>query len=241
MDALIYTIMSGADRALRAQQVRANNLANAGTTGFRADIELASSQPVPGYGYDARHFTVSGPAAVSMKGGVLAETGRALDAAIEGEGFFAVAGRDGEAYTRAGNFDVDAQGRLTQAGRPVLGEGGEIVLPPHVAVSIAADGEVSVQPAGETTMRPVGRLKLVRPAPDEMVKTQEGLLVSRLGQPLPADASVRVRDRHLEASNVSAVEEMVATLALNRSFDIQMKLYGAASDMVEAGNRLLRS
>src|SRR5450830_522185 len=58
MDALIYTAMSGADRALRAQQVHANNLANIETGGFRANLEVSTAQPLQnGYGYDDRHMT----------------------------------------------------------------------------------------------------------------------------------------------------------------------------------------
>jgi flagellar basal-body rod protein FlgF len=54
MDALIYTAMSGAERALRGQQVHANNLANVDTGGFRANMELSTAQTVNGYGYDDR-------------------------------------------------------------------------------------------------------------------------------------------------------------------------------------------
>jgi len=57
MDALIYTLMSGADRAMRAQQVHANNLANIDTAGFRANLELADSNKVEGYGYDTRYMS----------------------------------------------------------------------------------------------------------------------------------------------------------------------------------------
>ena len=66
MDALIYTAMSGAERALRGQQVHANNLANMDTAGFRANMELATASKLPGYGYDERrHVTVWGRAATA--------------------------------------------------------------------------------------------------------------------------------------------------------------------------------
>ncbi|MDC7703435.1 flagellar basal body rod protein FlgF [Vogesella indigofera] len=240
MDALIYTIMSGANRTLKAQQVRANNLANADTPGFRADIEVASSQAVPGYGYDARHMTVLQPSAVSVKQGVIAQTGRELDVAIQGEGFFTVATASGEAYTRGGQFDVAADGTLMLGGRQVLGDGGAIVLPAHRQVQVAADGTVSVLPPGSEAMQAVGRLKLVKPAPEELSKTSDGLIVSRLEPTLAADDTVRVQGGHLERSNVSAVEEMIASMTLNRSFEMQLKMFNAANDMVEAGNRLVR-
>lgn len=241
MDALIYTIMSGANRTLKAQQVRANNLANADTPGFRADIELASAQTVPGYGYDARHMVVPQPTAVSDRAGVLNQTGRELDVAVQGKGFFAVATPDGEGYTRAGQFNVAPDGRLMLNNREVLGDGGAIVLPAHRQVQIAANGVVSVLPPGQTAMQEVGRLKLVNPAPEELTKNSDGLIVSRFGDAVPADDTVRVQAGYLERSNVSAVEEMVASMSLNRSFEMQLKMFNAANEMAEAGNRLVRS
>ncbi|WP_233201181.1 flagellar hook-basal body complex protein, partial [Chromobacterium alticapitis] len=99
MDALIYTAMSGADRLMRAQQIHANNLANAETGGFRADIDSAVSQAVPGYGYDARVLSHNVPTALDTRNGAVVETGRDLDVALQGDGFLAIAAPDGsEAY-----------------------------------------------------------------------------------------------------------------------------------------------
>ncbi|OWY37347.1 flagellar biosynthesis protein FlgF [Xenophilus sp. AP218F] len=242
MDALIYTAMSGADRMLRSQQIRANNLANAETGGFRADIDVAASQAVPGYGYNARLLSQNLPTAVDVRSGPVAETGRDLDVAINGDGLLAVQAADGnEAYTRAGALAVGADGVLAVNGHPVRGDGGAIALPEgYVNIAIAADGTVSVQMPGDTEMQPVDKLKLVRPQPQDLAKNEQGLLISRQGGELPADETVTVQSRHLERSNVSAVEEMVATMTLNRNFEMQMKLFAAASDMNEAGNRLVR-
>jgi flagellar basal-body rod protein FlgF len=242
MDALIYTLMSGAERATRAQQVHANNLANSETGGFRADLETATSQAVTkGYGYDARHMSRLVANAVDAKPGVTRETGRDLDAAIAGQGYFTVLQANGsEAYTRAGSFTVDQDGALTVDGRPVVGDGGPIVLPTtYSSLAISSDGTISVQESGQSQMEPVDRLKLVKPAGKDMVKDQNGLIVARSGQPLAADDTVTVTSGHLEGSNVSAVEEMVSTMTLNRDFEIQMKLYAAADTMADAGNKLV--
>ncbi|AKJ30349.1 flagellar basal-body rod protein FlgF [Caldimonas brevitalea] len=240
MDALIYTIMSGAERAMRAQQVHANNLANVDTTGFRADLEMATSQAVQGPGYDARHMSELEANAVSAREGTLKQTGRDLDVAVAGQGYFAVQFRGGEAYTRAGAFTLDGEGALSVNGHPVLGDGGPIVLPPFNRVEIATDGTLSIQPPGQQEMQPVDKLKLVKAEAAELTKNEAGLIVSRTGQPLNADETVLVRSGFLEGSNVSAVEEMVATMSLNRDFEVQMKLYRAADSMAEAGNRLIR-
>jgi flagellar basal-body rod protein FlgF len=239
MDALIYTAMNGADRALHAQQVHANNLANIDTSGFRADLELATTQAVQGYGYDARHLSQLQANTLSSREGSLRETGRDLDVAIQGEGYFAVQWNNTEAYTRAGGLELNADGTLMVNGRPVLGDGGPIVIPPYTRISISQDGMISIQAPGQQEMQPIDRLRTVRPAASQVTKNEVGLVVARDGQPLPTDNTVSLRNGFLEGSNVSAVEEMVATMSLNRDFEIQMKLFKAADSMAEVGNRLV--
>jgi len=240
MDALIYTAMSGADRALRAQQVHANNLANIETSGFRANLEVSTAQSLQsGYGYDDRHMTQTQSSAISTRTGTIKETGRELDVAITGNGFLAVQWQNGEAYTRAGAMELDETGALTLNGRPVLGEGGPITLPEHTSLSIGSDGTISIQVPGAAQMQTVDKLKLVNAETGELTKNEAGLVVARSGADLEADPTVRVRDRHIEGSNVSAVEEMVATMSLNRSFEMQMKVFKASDSMTESGNRLL--
>jgi flagellar basal-body rod protein FlgF len=239
MDKLIYTALSGAERTLKAQQVHANNLANSDTAGFRANFELASTQALGGYGYDDVHLAKVQSDAISTRAGSVRETGRALDVAVNGSGYLAVQYSDGEAYTRAGAIDIDAEGALSVHGHPLLGEGGPVVLPPHTAVEIAADGTISVQAPGATTLQVIDKLRLVNAEAGELTKNEAGLIVPRGGGQLAADANATVRPRALEGSNVSAVEEMVATMTLNRSFEIQMKLLKASDSMNEVGNRLI--
>jgi flagellar basal-body rod protein FlgF len=240
MDALIYSVMSGAERTLRAEQVHANNLANSDTGGFQADLETATSQAVTkGYGYDARHMSRLVANAVDGRAGIAHETGRDLDASIAGSGYFAVQAKNGEAYTRAGNFTLDQDGTLTVGGRPVLGAGGPIVLPTYSSVQIDTDGTISIQAPGQSQMQPVDRLKLVKAPASAVVKDPSGLIVARSGQPLPVDDTVTVHGGHLEGSNVSAIDEMVSTMDLNRDFEIQMKLYTAADNMASEGNKLV--
>lgn len=240
MDALIYTALSGAERALHAQQVRANNLANADTPGFRADLEMSVAEAVQGYGYDARHMGRLRADTVSSRQGALKQTERDLDVAIVGDGYIAVQWGDGEAYTRAGALTVDAEGTLTSNGRPVMGEGGPIQLPQYSQLAIGEDGTISIRPPGQPLMQQIERIKLVRPEAADVAKNEAGLIVSRGQAELPADPTVRVRSGFLEGSNVSAVEEMVATMTLNREFELQMKLYKAADSMADTGNRLIR-
>lgn len=240
MDALIYTALTGAELALRGQQVHANNLANIDTAGFRATMMLATTQSMPGYGYDDRHGAKMQADSINTKAGVLKSTGRDLDVAIGGTGYFAVqTAAGGEAYTRAGSITLDADGTMTVNGMQLLGGGGPIRLPPHSRVEFGIDGTISIQPPGGTNMTVVDKLKLVNAEGSELTKNAAGLLVARNGQPLPVDPNVQVRGGFLEGSNVSAVEEMVAVMSLNRTFDVQMKMFQASDKMTEAGNRLV--
>lgn len=240
MDKLIFTAVSGAERTLRSQQVHANNLANADTAGFRANLEVAATQAMQnGYGYDSMHLSKTDADTISTRAGAVRETGRPLDVALNGAGYLAVQYGEGEAYTRAGAIDIGADGALSVNGHPLLGEGGPIVLPPHQAVEIGLDGTISVLTEGATLMQPVDKLRLVNAEGAELSKNEAGLIVSRDGNALELDANVSVRGRALEGSNVSAIEEMVAVMSLNRSFEMQMKMFKASDSMNEAGNRLI--
>jgi flagellar basal-body rod protein FlgF len=239
MDKLIFTAASGAERLMKAQQVHANNLANIDTAGFRASMESAGSAQLGGFGYDDRHLPTLQADTISTRAGAIRETGRPLDVAIAGQGYLAVQSGDGEAYTRSGEIEVGPDGALSVHGHPLLGEGGPIVLPQNTAVEIANDGTISVLTEGATQMQVVDRLRLVNADGAQLTKNEAGLLVSRDGADLATDPNVKLRPRALEGSNVSAIEEMVATMDLNRSFEMQMRLFKASDDMNSTGNKLI--
>ncbi len=167
-------------------------------------------------------------------------TGRDLDFAIRGQGLIALQDGEGEAYTRHGSMLVDSEGRLTINGRQVLGEGGPIVLPEYDSVNIGEDGTVSVMPRGDYLMTEVDRIKLVDAPAAELQKNAAGLLVRKDGQPAEAAENVRLVSGYLEASNVSSIDQLTATMSLNRMFETQVKMMKAAEDMASAGDRLLR-
>jgi flagellar basal-body rod protein FlgF len=238
MDKLIFTVMTGAERAFHAQQVHANNLANADTAGFRADYEVAGSQVVPGYGYDSRHQSKAATDVVARREGTVRETGRDLDIAVLGQGLIAVADGEGEAYTRAGAMLVDSKATSPSTAAQCWATAADCAA--AVSRGVGDGRRHAVGAAGNgTEMQDVDRLKLVDGS-QPMIKNTSGLLVARDGQALPASETVRVRGGALESSNVRAVEEMVAVMDISRQFEIQMKLYQAADGMAEAGNRLLR-
>lgn len=240
MDRLGYTAMTAASRTLMSMQVRANNLANVSTDGFRADLEQARAASVQGYGYDSRHMALAQNNGVDLTPGAIVATGRDLDFAINGQGMIALESGDGEVYTRNGNMQIDSSLRLTINGRAVLGEGGPITLPEYDSVHIGSDGVVSVRPRGETMMAEVDRIKLVDVAPGDLMKDEQGMLVTKNGSRAEPSEAVVLMSGHLESSNVSAIGELVASMSLNRLFETQVKMMKAAEDLSNAGNRMIR-
>ncbi|MRT04166.1 flagellar basal body rod protein FlgF [Ewingella americana] len=242
MDHLIFTAVSGASHSMMEQQIRANNLANANTEGFRADLDQSQSQAVQGDGYSSRFLVQQQDGGIDMTPGVIVQTGRPLDVAIKGQGLIALQSPQGEVYTRSGNMEQDANGALTIGGLPVLGDSGPIVLPPNALASVGTDGTISVLPDDgdvAATME-VDRIKLVNVPVNQLSKNPSGQIVTRNGLPAAVDENVALVDNSLESSNVSAVTEMVSTMSLNRQFEAQIKMMKAAEDLSDAGNRLLR-
>jgi flagellar basal-body rod protein FlgF len=240
MDRLGYTAMTAASRTLMSMQVRANNLANVSTDGFRADLEQARAASVQGYGYDSRHMALAQNNGVDLTPGPVVATGRDLDFAINGQGLIALESGDGEVYTRNGNMHIDASLRLTINGRAVMGEGGPIVLPEYDSVHIGSDGVVSVRPRGETMMAEVDRIKRVDVAAADLMKDEQGMLITKTGVRAEPSEAVVLMSGHLESSNVSAINELVASMSLNRLFETQVKMMKAAEDLSNAGNRMIR-
>lgn len=244
MDRFLYVSMTGAKETLRAQAANNHNLANASTTGFRADLSAMQSRAVAGSGFASRVYATDSTTGWDGKSGAMQATGHDLDIAVQGEGWIAVQGKDGqEAYTRAGDLRVDPSGMLLNgAGHPVLADGGPITVPAHSAVAVATDGTVSIVPVGQgpETMATVGRIKLVNPPAAAMVRGEDGLFRTNNGSPAPADASVHVSSGVLESSNVNVADAMVNMIELSRHFDLQVKAMRTAEENGQSSAQLLR-
>lgn len=244
MDRMVYLAMTGARQMLMQQAAASNNLANAASPGFRADLEAFRAMPVFGPGQPSRVYAMAERPAVNFQPGSLETTGNDLDVAVDGEGFLAVQAADGtEAYTRAGDLRLNANGMLeTGNGRPVLGNGGPVAIPPAEAVVIAADGTISIRPVGQGSeaLVVVDRLKLVRPDTGELYKGEDGLFRQKNGTNLEADAAVRVVQGALESSNVNSVSEMINMMTYQRNFELQVKAMQTAEKNDAAMSQLMR-
>ncbi len=238
MDRVIYLAMAGAKASMLRQDVLAHNLANASTTGFRAEMTAFRAVPVLGDGASTRVYALETTPGYSSEPGPVAATDRNLDVAMKGDAWLAVHGVDGtEAYTRNGALDVNSEGLLvTRGGQTVLGDGGPLTIPANAQVLIGADGTVSAT-VGNARPQGVGRLKLVTPdAP--LLRGEDGLFRAATGD-LPANPSARVQAGALEGSNVSPVESMVAMIAAARQYEQQMKILSTSQDREQSATKLL--
>ncbi|MFM2057144.1 MAG: flagellar basal body and hook protein [Pseudomonadota bacterium] len=238
MDRMIYLSMSGAKATMQRQDVLSNNLANASTTGFRAELQAFRAVPLEGSGASTRVSILETSTGYDQQSGPISATGRSLDVAMQGNAWLAVQGFDGtEAYTRAGGLDVNAEGLLvTQNGHTVLGDGGPITLPANARVEVAADGTVSAA-VGQGKPQPVGKLKLV--TPEAPLQRGDDALFRAPGGELPADPTARLQAGALEGSNVSAIENMVAMISAARQFESQMKMIQTAEKDEQTAQQLL--
>lgn len=247
MDRILYTAMSAARFTLEQQGAVSHNLANAATPGFRSQLTAMQAVPVEGVGLATRTMTVASAPMADFSAGPVSTTGRDLDVALLGDAWLAVQAADGsEAYTRRGDLQVDATGMVTILGRPLIGEGGPLIVPLGSTLSMGSDGTLSAIGEGEgpENVAAVGRLKLVSAAPGSLQRGEDGLFRSQpdangVGAALPADENLRLTPGALEGSNVSPTEAMVAMIDNARRYDMQMKVIGDADENAQRANSLL--
>ena len=243
MDNLLYVAMTGAKENFNSLAVRGNNLANASTTGFKADFEQARSMQAFGEGLPTRVFSLTEkpglPTRVfsltekpgqNMVNGAINTTGRDLDVAINGDGFIAVTDSTGaEAYTRDGSLIIDQNGNLkTTSGRSVLDVNGVAIniQMPVQKIFINQDGTVAGIPEGmeSSNIEEFAQIKLVKPSIRDVYKGDDGLFRRKDGVKALEDPTVRLENGALEGSNVNAAEEMINVIRLQRMFTTQVNL-----------------
>jgi flagellar basal-body rod protein FlgF len=245
MDKMLYVAMTGAKETLRAQTANSHNLANANTTGFRADLSAFQSRSVSGPGFASRVYATHSSTGWDDTVGAQIATGRSLDVAIKGKGFIAVQdGNGNEAYTRAGDLHIDPDGQLLNAtGHQVLGDGGPISIPPNQSLSIAPDGTISIVPLGQTpnTTANVARIKLVNAPSSSFERGTDGLFRASDGSQLSSDANVQITSGALESSNVNAADAMMTMIELSRRFELQVKAMRTVEDDGASSTKLLQT
>jgi flagellar basal-body rod protein FlgG len=255
MDPALWAAKTGLEAQQTRMAVTANNLANVNTTGFkrgRAAFEDLLYQNVRQVGADAAQDTQL-PSGLTVGTGVrvvatekmytqgnLQITNNALDVAINGRGFFQVALPDGtNAYTRDGNFKINAQGELVTAGgyrvQPAISipDGAQ-------SVTIGNDGAVTVQLAGQVAPSQVGSLQTVDFInPAGLQARGENLLLESAASGAPQAGTPglnglgSLQQGALEASNVNVVEELVAMIETQRAYEMNSKAIATTDKMLE--------
>ncbi|RLA94924.1 MAG: flagellar basal-body rod protein FlgF [Deltaproteobacteria bacterium] len=199
-----YEAALGSMQQLIREDVNANNLANAGTIGFKKTrIEFTDFLAM-------RSKT-------DLKAGPVHKTGSPLDLAIVGKGFFAVETPDGTLYTRAGNFSIDSEGTLVNSdGYPVLSSGGNVILP-NQYVSIQPDGKII------DGKRVLGELQIVYfEKPEELVPVGGTYFKNDPDtNPSMTAEDFEILQGSIEESNVNIVSEIVQLIDTLRTFEAQ--------------------
>lgn len=243
MDAILYTAMNGARQTLDEQAVVTNNLANVSTSGFRAQLAAARAVPVNGAGVlDTRVAAVSATGLFDTSTGTIQTTERDLDVAMQGNAWLAVQTPNGEAYTRRGDLQVNAEGQMTVGGMPVLGQGGPIQIPLGTTLSIGNDGTISGIGMGgnPTELVPLDRLKLVDVTePQQLQRSEDGWFRSPVNAPLATSETAQLRSGALEGSNVNAIDAMVAMIDNQRRYELNMSVINKADETAQQANSLL--
>ncbi|MCF8082766.1 MAG: flagellar basal-body rod protein FlgG [Deltaproteobacteria bacterium] len=242
--------------------VIANNLANVNTAGFKrsridfqdllyrtirpAGVTSAQGSEVP-TGIQMGHGTRSVATQKIFTGGDFQATDNELDMAIEGDGFFQVLQPNGEiAYTRAGAFKLDSDGRVVTSDGYTLEP--EMSFPDDaLSVSIGSDGTVSVLQAGDTEPSEVGNIELGKFLnPGGLKSIGKNLFLPTkasgdvmLGTP-GEDGFGTLAQGYLEMSNVNVVEEMVHMIAAQRAYEINSKAIKTADDILQMANNIKR-
>jgi flagellar basal-body rod protein FlgF len=244
MDRMIHTSLSALRGTMARQAVTANNLANASTTGFKAEMTSARPLWIKGPGLPDRAVVSEEVEAADMTAAATTATGRPLDIAVNGEALLTVQAEDGdEAYTRRGDLLVSASGLLsTGDGHPVLGESGPVTIPAADRISIDSGGNVWIVPVGGDANSPqkVDRLKLASPTGSSIVKQVDGLFRVRGGGILPSDPDASVTSGALEGSNVNTTQTLVDMIDAARAWDTQVKMLTTARDLDAQTTNLMK-
>jgi len=248
MDKMIHLSLNSLDIALRKQAISAQNLSNVNVTGFRRDVyeNFASLYLRAEDQLDTRAFAVTtGSGEFDEQQGRMRATNQPTDLAIDGKGYF-VSKRDGleNSLTRRGDMSVSMEGNLVNGqGALILSETLQpIQVPPFREIYVREDGKLLIEPIngepGVTQL--IGSIGLVSGEGQQMRKDLDGEIRPADGAPIVTDQNVNVKQGYIEESNVSVIDELVASMGYQRSYEMNLKLIKLASDLDQGTASLLR-
>jgi flagellar basal-body rod protein FlgF len=230
----ITQVGSSVDALTREFEIITHNLANASSTGFKRRCNAFTKVLDKQRGKPDTYTpgTVDLKSAFDFSQGNLIQTGRTLDFALGGRGFFVVETPNGPLYTRDGAFDINQNGQIVDSmGRTVSGESGPITLPKSVSTSdirVLADGQVT---AGGSA---IGKFKVVDfKKEDESQLVPAGnncfVMLDKNVQPVPT-ANTLIKQGSQESSNVKVVDELVDMVMVTRLYEANMRYVSAQKE-----------
>jgi flagellar basal-body rod protein FlgG len=258
----LWTAATGMQVESTNIDVIANNLANVNTAGFkksRVDFQDLLYDTIQPAGVDSSESTEvptgvqigHGSRVVSItkmfSPGEYINTKNELDLAIAGDGFFKISMPEGSsAYTRAGNFSLDSEGRIVTPDGFLLEP--EIAVPTDtVSLSVGLDGTVSVLQAGEAQPTEIGTIELYRfinPAGLKSIGKNLYLESEASGDEIAGRAGENglgyLEQGYLEMSNVSVVDEMVNMITAHRAYELNSKIVMVSDEMLQMSNNVKR-
>lgn len=231
----IYTLgLASLQHDMARVDAVAANLANVSTPGYKRQVVAtrAFADQVDG--------AQAAAVLTDTRAGTLRTTGQPLDLVLAGDGWFEVLTDQGPAYTRRGNFSVDARGRLVTAqGHAVMGKSGELQLAGRTPTIDAAGNVSEILSAGDAPV-PVGQLKVLRFEPGQSLQRLGDGLVAPAERMLPVeDHEVQLRQGALENANVNTTHEMVDLIQTMRHFESVHRVVQGYDEMVGGAVRKL--
>lgn len=246
MDGALFIAMNGLQHRLGALASCAHNIANASTSGYKAE-EFTIKPTVISGAVNSRTYGNASEISSHFKEGPMIATENTLDIAVDDSrskniGFIAVQTPDGqEGLTRSGSLSINKNGLLvTSQGDLVLqSKGGVITLTDATNVSIAKDGTINGQRAGDSQTTNFGQIKLVEIAKEDVTRRNDGLYGSKNNSTVPASANIRILDGFIEGSNVNPMTELAKLIDISRSYEMQTRVMKMIQEFSTDANKLL--
>jgi flagellar basal-body rod protein FlgF len=231
MSAITDQVSTSIDALTQEFDIIAHNLANVSTVGFKRRCNAFSKS------LEAQDAETYSPGTIDLNSifdfsqGSIVETGRPLDFALHGKGFFVIETPEGPLYTRNGTFQTNQNSQIVDSlGRIVAGQAGPITIPNNLGISqlsVSSDGTIS---AGEIA---IGKFRLVdfNDNDNKLVPTGDSCyrMPDENIQPVAAE-QVIVKQGYQEASNVQIIDEMVDMILVSRLYEANMKTLTAAKE-----------
>lgn len=233
MNNAFYVTLSKQTALFRNMEVIANNLANANTTGYKAEKMLFTDYVMKNKGGEKVSFAQDIATVRNMMQGEVAVTNSAFDAAIQGKGFFMVNTPDGIRYSRAGSFGMNSQGELVNSNGYRVGDsgGGPLIIPENATdITIRDDGMIQAFVDGKE--EEIGKLGITKFPDDVALKIDGNGLYRGEGGTIATEEDFKIIHKSLETSNVNPVGEITQMIEVSRSVSSTATMVKDMHDML---------